>query len=429
MRPLSNRFANLRLCPKATLKRFQLDRLEKLPLGLIKARIARGLSHRELAERLGVRPQQVQRWEHEEYENVGFSRLVEIAAALEVVISENIYLPKKGKSALASLKALGIDRQFLVSRLIPQAAEVAQTGIDEIVAATKRLSKIFGIELLSNGSIADTGRMQNSCAAMRFKIPSNAEAQRVRAYAIYVTYLAKTVAASIEDTKTVPIPSSWDLMRSSLFPDGVVEYAGAVHRVWEMGVPVIPLSDPIRFHGCCIRVRGRNVVVLKQSNRVKSRWLFDLVHELYHATEDPLANSFKEHCGEATDLVRREADSERAANEFAGNVLLNGHAAELFSKVLSLAQYEVPRLKDATSVVASDEFENVGILANYVAFRLRAESFIDWWGTASNLQPDGEDAFEITRRIFFERVSPDHLEDDDRDIIIQALAEPLARPR
>jgi hypothetical protein len=142
-----------------------------------------------------------------------------------------------------------------------------------------------------------------------------------------------------------------------------------------------------------------------------------------------LASSFKEHREGATDSVRREADSEHAANEFAGNVLLNGRAAALFSKVLNQAQYEVPHLKDAAVLVASDESADTGILANYVAFRLRAEYFIDWWGTASNLQPDGEDPFEITRRIFFERMSPDDFEDDDRDLIRQALAEPLVRPR
>ncbi|GEM_PF-518897 len=58
--------------------------LHDLPRALIKARIAHGWTQKELAAKLGVKPQQVQRWEHEEYERTGFDRLEQVAEALGI---------------------------------------------------------------------------------------------------------------------------------------------------------------------------------------------------------------------------------------------------------------------------------------------------------------------------------------------------------
>jgi ribosome-binding protein aMBF1 (putative translation factor) len=70
----------------------QLQSLSDLPDVLIKARIARGYTQAELAERLHLKPQQIQRYEATRYDSVSFRRLVEIAQALEVDLSETITL-------------------------------------------------------------------------------------------------------------------------------------------------------------------------------------------------------------------------------------------------------------------------------------------------------------------------------------------------
>jgi len=62
--------------------------LEELPGILIRARIAQGLSQRELAQILGVKEQQVQRYESEEYASASLRRLAEVANALHLNISE-----------------------------------------------------------------------------------------------------------------------------------------------------------------------------------------------------------------------------------------------------------------------------------------------------------------------------------------------------
>lgn len=53
-----------------------------VPRDLIRARIASGLSQKELAERLGMPEQQIQRYEATDYESVSFARILEIVDAL-----------------------------------------------------------------------------------------------------------------------------------------------------------------------------------------------------------------------------------------------------------------------------------------------------------------------------------------------------------
>jgi DNA-binding transcriptional regulator YiaG len=68
----------------------QLDSLRDLPTALIEARIAANLTQRDLADRLGVAEQQVQRWEATSYTGVGLDRLQDIADALDTRIREDV---------------------------------------------------------------------------------------------------------------------------------------------------------------------------------------------------------------------------------------------------------------------------------------------------------------------------------------------------
>ena len=61
--------------------------LEELPRVLVQARIASGMSQTNLAERLGAKPQQIQRYEATEYRGASLARLTEIARALGVKFS------------------------------------------------------------------------------------------------------------------------------------------------------------------------------------------------------------------------------------------------------------------------------------------------------------------------------------------------------
>ncbi len=63
----------------------ELSVVAELPTVLIKARIARGLSQKDLAERLGLQEQQIQRYEATDYASASLTRIKEVVGALEGV--------------------------------------------------------------------------------------------------------------------------------------------------------------------------------------------------------------------------------------------------------------------------------------------------------------------------------------------------------
>jgi len=60
----------------------QLGEIQELPRSLIEARIASGLTQKELAQRLGLKAQQVQHYEATDYASASLSRVLEIAKVL-----------------------------------------------------------------------------------------------------------------------------------------------------------------------------------------------------------------------------------------------------------------------------------------------------------------------------------------------------------
>ena len=66
--------------------------LDQLADGLIKARIAAGLSQRALADRLELKEQQIQRYEAERYAPASYRRLCEVARALDIRMENGVLL-------------------------------------------------------------------------------------------------------------------------------------------------------------------------------------------------------------------------------------------------------------------------------------------------------------------------------------------------
>ena len=66
---------------------FEMEQLEvvtDLPQMLIRARIARGMSQRDLADRLGLKEQQIQRYEATDYSSASLGRIMEVVSGLKV---------------------------------------------------------------------------------------------------------------------------------------------------------------------------------------------------------------------------------------------------------------------------------------------------------------------------------------------------------
>jgi HTH-type transcriptional regulator/antitoxin HigA len=76
----------------------ELHSLSELPDLLIKARIARGYTQAELARRLKLKSQQIQRYEATRYRSVNFECLLKIAQALDVDLQESRVAVSAGKN-------------------------------------------------------------------------------------------------------------------------------------------------------------------------------------------------------------------------------------------------------------------------------------------------------------------------------------------
>jgi len=71
-----------------------LKSFEEFPQALIQARIAAGMSQKELAQRLGLKEQQIQRYEATDYASASLARVNAVIRALGLQVHEKIMLPK-----------------------------------------------------------------------------------------------------------------------------------------------------------------------------------------------------------------------------------------------------------------------------------------------------------------------------------------------
>lgn len=77
-------------------KELVLEAVEDLPKTLIRARIASGMTQEGLAQRLGVKTQQVQRYEATEYESASFARIRKVVQALGLRMPKPARLVRNG---------------------------------------------------------------------------------------------------------------------------------------------------------------------------------------------------------------------------------------------------------------------------------------------------------------------------------------------
>jgi HTH-type transcriptional regulator/antitoxin HigA len=92
---LAGQLATYDLVKREGVKAISFSRLADLPRILIQTRIARKMTQKALADALEIAPQQVQRWEAEDYENAGLSYVLEIGDVLNIdeVIAPQAHAP------------------------------------------------------------------------------------------------------------------------------------------------------------------------------------------------------------------------------------------------------------------------------------------------------------------------------------------------
>jgi transcriptional regulator with XRE-family HTH domain len=400
----------------------ELTSLEQLPGALIQGRIAAGLTQRELAERLGMKEQQLQRYEATNYAGASLERIRSIMSALGVKTREDVFLPGTDISPASLLRraqSAGLSKDLVTKRIAPRKGG---NDTDDAFAlkTASFLNRIFGwapAVLFGDAPLVVGGA---ALAGARFKLPQRAATRATEAYAAYAHYVAGLLLRATPTLPRLPLPIEASKARKALLADGALTFEGALDYVWSLGVAILPLADAGAFHGATWRIDGRNVIVLKQGARLESRWLHDLLHELRHAAEDQGAETlaFIDYEGLAQDGA--SAPAETLASLFAGDVMLAGRAEELAEKCAEQASGSIERLKAVVPQVAKRENVSVAALANYMAFRLSLQG-ASWWGAAANLQSGGSDPWRTARDRALSHLDLTRLDEVERAVLLRAL--------
>lgn len=410
---------------------FAIDSIAELPNVLIRARIARGFTQKDLAERLGLKEQQVQRWEANDYAGATIETLQKIAQALEIRTKKEVFLPTKisPKAFLEKLTKAGLPSDFTFKRLLPtsivdvfKGPDQLHAGIAEVFDAANILSHVFGVSL-TNLLQPDSSLDIRATAAPKFKMPVRAKASAVSLYTVYAHYLAACIATCFDAKPKKNLPTDWHQFFQAVTSKGKpMTFETVLNFTWDCGIAVLPLREAGGFHGAVWKIRNTPVIVLKQNTPLESRWLFDLLHELGHIANDHVTSDEAIIEDKPIKIGGRDNEEEIAANDWARDAVFDGEWDEIEDASVVASDGKVPNLKSCVPGVAEMFNVNAGCLANHLAYRL-AEQGTNWWGAADNLQDSSANAFDIARRVLLKRVNLNHLSSLDRDLVLRGLSE------
>ena len=134
---------------------WETSQLCELPTILIRARIAQGMSQRDLAARVGLKEQQIQRYEADKYASASLRRLNEIAEALELNISEIAELTSRPLK-IKTIREAGVDwNKFPVKEMYKRQWFEGFSGtLDEALEEADRLVADFVTSVISRPTMA-----------------------------------------------------------------------------------------------------------------------------------------------------------------------------------------------------------------------------------------------------------------------------------
>lgn len=403
---------------------FRVNNFDELPKALIRARIAAGLTQKDLADRLGLHEQQIQQYEANEFASASFSRLKQIAEAVGVMVANDVFLPIEvtGKALLDKFGKMGFDRPFIERRLVPLSTRgrlesmTNANDVSRVASHAARTLNLSSSELLTN---AVPSLNTAPLATVRHKLSKRADGRKVSLYTVYAHHLALLALEATAQISQSEVPEDTDDLHDAIVKAyGSVSFETTLKYVWnELGIPVLPLRLHGGFHGAAWRVQGRNVIVLNPSQRFPAFWLDALLHEVGHASQEPTASERSVVEVEPTWESDDNSDDEQDARHFAIDTVFRSRAEELRHACENEAG-SVEGLKRAVEAIAERERVPTDSLALIVAASLKQES---WWGAAMNLQAKGIDAFEIARREFLAHINMARLSAEDREIMLLAL--------
>lgn len=396
----------------------------------------KGISGKELAERAGITPQTISRIE-QGHTDLSFITLRKILAAmgynLKDLANQEIALEmestKKSFSVLMKrLSYAGIDSKLLTRKIIPtklqDALNLHKTNEPTLLLdeAASYISTVYGWtqdEIWNSQNLI----VKPEPAAMGFfKKPTNANENQIKAYSHYAYYLAKVVLKAFSQNSKNNYPESIEEFKEEYFKKNQeLDLVALLEFVWDLGICVLPLNDSGVFHGASWNIDGRHIVVLKQTTESHARWIYDLLHELYHvfAHLDEVNTSVIE-IEELNPFSNNESIEELEANSFANQVIFGGRAEKLAEQCVEDAKWEIKNLSNAVTKISKKEGIRKDFLANYLAFRLSFQGE-NWWGSAIKLQITEPNPFAVTTEFLKKKIQMEKLSPMDFNLLNSAI--------
>jgi len=296
-----------------TVEVLKASNLKELPRILIRARIAKGLSQRQLADAIGLKEQQIQRYEAEEYASANLHRLAEVAEALDLNISEVAEFGTISQRRLDTDKGdLAWDQFPIKEMYLRNWFEGFSGSLDAAVANAEELVRGF--------VKASLGKPVQALARQRVRSGGIVDWYALLAWQCRIIGLArkKEVAGKY---KQKAITNEWlrKLAHISIEENGPQK---AIDYLQSSGVRLVvePHLPQTHLDGAAFLLPHESPVVglTLRYDRLDNYWfvlLHELIHVMKHLHQGGIESIFD-------DLDAKAEDIEQEADEKAGEILV-----------------------------------------------------------------------------------------------------------
>lgn len=346
-----------------------------------------------------------------------------ITAMKEEISSNEVY---SYTSIIKKLVTSGLDLK-LIEKIIPEkircdagkSDKLTKSKFNELHEYLQRVFNLKTYDLLGNETIKlDNSHFQNAF----FKTSSNPNINQIKAYSHYAFYLAEIVNRIFVKNAKYQYPGDIDEFTTTFYNAyGRLDFNNLVNFTWDMGIAVIPLDDSGIFHGASWNIDNYHVIVLKQKSKSHARWMFDLLHELYHVfvhLEDK--NTSVLETDEMNPFRENNSEEEKEANSFSNQFVFKENAPALAEEIVNLSGNDIKLFKRSLEIIVEKNHIRADFLANYLAFRLQQQN-VSWWGTAETFQVKDPSPFTIASDILKNRISVDELDPIDKNLLMTAI--------
>lgn len=298
-----------------TVEILKASNLEELPSILIRARIVKGLSQRQLADAIGLKEQQIQRYEAEEYASANLRRLADVSNALSLNITEI------AEFVATSQRPIEVDKDVLAWDQFPVKEMYRRNWFKESPGSLEK-ARANAEELVKEFVTDSLDSPVQAFARQRVRLGGVVNWYALLAWQCRIIDLAKKKGKEVVSKyKQKAITNEWlnELAHISIEKDGPQK---AVNYLQDSGIRLViePHLPQTHLDGAAILLSDGSPIIgmTLRFDRLDNFWfvlLHELIHIMKHLHKDQVESIFDDLDVEANDI-------EKEADECAGEALI-----------------------------------------------------------------------------------------------------------